>query len=46
MAIRRRAINLILAVVRGKQGHNRALRMRELQDYKVHEKNAIQCIVG
>merc|ERR1712032_1440869 len=34
MAIRRRAINLILAVVRGKQGHNCALRMRELQDYK------------
>lgn len=34
MAVRRRAINRILAVVRGKQGHNRALRMRELQDYK------------
>ena len=35
MAVRRRAMNRILAVVRGKQGHNRALRMRELQDYKV-----------
>merc|ERR1712032_1632402 len=34
MAVRRKAINRILAVVRGKQGHNRALRMRELQDYK------------
>merc|ERR1712100_924349 len=28
---RRRAINRILAVVRGKQGRNRALRMRELK---------------
>jgi len=34
MAVRRRAINRILAVIRGKQGHNRALRMRELQDFK------------
>ena len=37
MAVRKRAINLILAVIRGKQGHNRALRKRELNVFKVRE---------
>jgi hypothetical protein len=32
--IRKRAVNHLLAVIRGKQGRNRALRMRELQFYK------------
>merc|ERR1711907_210154 len=33
LAVRRRAVNRIIAVIRGKQGHNRALRMRELNAF-------------
>ena len=41
MAVRKRAINRILAVIRGKQGHNRALRMREFKEYhEVHRKSS------